>query len=278
MMKYPYLLLFFFLSFFSASSQEMTDSLKKVHIVMNNGEEYTGKIIHQDGQAIILKTENGEMNLITIRIRSITPITYQGIFSYENPHKTRYFFGPTAIPLKKGKGYYQNLMLTTNFVNVGLTENISVGGGFEFISTFSGNPIWFFTPKVGFELTKNLYAGGGIFMIGIADIGSGTLGYGVVTYGTSDQNISAGVGYGFVDGSLSEHPSIMFSGILRVGNNIAILTENYFFPNSIGENLSFGIHGLRILSHKSSFDIGGMVFPGLDGVPLIPYAGYVRVF
>ena len=40
-----------------------------------------------------------------------------------------------------------------------------------------------------------------------------------------------------------------------------------------------GVQGIRILSKKNSFDIGGMVIPEIfNEIPVIPYVGYVRIF
>ena len=255
-----------------------TDTLTQdqmVIIKMKNGDDYKGVLLKQGDGRILLKTVNGEMNLIASNIHSLENYDYEGEFEFANPHDTRYFFGPTGIPIKKGKGYYQNILVTTNFVNYGVTKNISIGGGFEFISTVLGSPIWFFTPKVGFDLSENIHVGGGFIMAGFADEGTATLGYGVFTLGQSETNLSIGVGYGLIDQELSDYPVIMISGTHRISKSIALLSENYVIPDSF----YFGIHGIRILSRKNSFDIGAIIIPEIGSViPALPYVGYVRVF
>ncbi|OUU01308.1 MAG: hypothetical protein CBB92_03435 [Flammeovirgaceae bacterium TMED32] len=255
-----------------------TDTLKQdqmVIIKMKNGDDYKGVLLKQGDGRILLKTVNGEMNLIASNIHSLENYDYEGRFEFANPHDTRYFFGPTGIPIKKGKGYYQNILVTTNFVNYGVTKNISIGGGLEFISTVLGSPIWFLTPKVGFDLSENIHLGGGFIMAGFADEGTATLGYGVFTLGQSETNLSIGAGYGLIDQELSDYPVMMISGTHRISKSIALLSENYVIPNSF----YFGIHGIRILSKKNSFDIGAIVIPEIGSViPALPYVGYVRVF
>lgn len=274
------LLCLFALPFSEAFSQ--TDSLKKVQTVvvkMKNGDEFTGQILKQDKETVVLKTVNGELNLIASNVKLIEQNNYYGQFKFANPHDTRYFFGPSGIPIKKGKGYFQNVLLTTNFVNFGVTENISIGGGFEFISTIIGYPIWFLTPKVGFDISENIHVGGGFIMAGVAAEGTATLAYGAFTLGNSESNLSLGVGYGLIGGEFSEYPAIMISGTRRVSNGLALLTENYIIPNGPGDPVYFGIHGLRILSKKNSFDIGGIFIPSIfEYIPALPYVGYVRVF
>jgi small nuclear ribonucleoprotein (snRNP)-like protein len=255
-----------------------TDTLRQdptVIIKMKNGDEYKGTLIKEDNNRMLLKTVNGEINLIASNISSIENYDYSGKFEFANPHDTRYFFGPTGIPIKKGKGYYQNILVTTNFFNYGLTKNISIGGGFEFISTIFGSPIWFLTPKVGFDISENIHVGGGFIMAGFAAEGTATLGYGVFTLGQSETNLSLGAGYGLIDRELSDYPAIMISGTHRISKSIAILSENYVIPNSF----YFGIHGIRILSKKNSFDIGAIVIPEIAAaIPALPYVGYIRVF
>tara|TARA_B110000046_G_scaffold165255_1_gene181418 strand:+ start:5292 stop:6020 length:729 start_codon:yes stop_codon:yes gene_type:complete len=242
---------------------------------MKNGDEYKGTLIKEDNNRMLLKTVNGEINLIASNVSSIENYDYSGKFEFANPHDTRYFFGPTGIPIKKGKGYYQNILVTTNFFNYGLTKNISIGGGFEFISTIFGSPIWFLTPKVGFDISENIHVGGGFIMAGFAAEGTATLGYGVFTLGQSETNLSLGAGYGLIDRELSDYPAIMISGTHRISKSIAILSENYVIPNSF----YFGIHGIRILSKKNSFDIGAIVIPEIAAaIPALPYVGYIRVF
>jgi len=269
------------LIFTSTNLFAQEDKVKKVQqviITMNNGDEFRGEIIKKDDKIITLKTVNGEINLIAANVKSIENYNYDGKFSFANPHDTRYFFGPSGIPIKKGKGYYQNIYVTTNFVNVGLTDNISVGGGFEFISTLViREPIWFLTPKVGFEVSENVHIGGGVLVAGIAADGFVSLGYGVVTLGSTETNLTVGGGYGIGNGELSEFPTIMISGTHRVSNGLALLSENYILPIN-GNTIYLGIQGVRLLSKKNSFDIGVVVSPEFGFITALPYVGYARAF
>lgn len=274
-----FLLLFLPTLISAQTKMDTIQQVQKVTITMQNGDAFTGTIIQEDENSILLATENGEMNLLRSRIKSMENNTYQGEFPFANPHDTRYFFGPSGIPIPKGKGYYQNVYVTLNFVNYGITDNFSIGGGFEFISTILGSPVWFLTPKLGFEVTEKLHAGGGLLMGGLAGEGVATLAYGVVTSGTSESNISLGAGYGLVDGDFSRYPAIMLAGTHRVSRTIALLTENYLIPGDINDSFYFGIHGIRIMTKKSSFDIGILFIPQIaDEIPALPYIGYVRVF
>ena len=264
-------------SFNNLFSQTESDTLKQEKIViikMKNGDEFKGTISKRDSEVIILKTLNGEINLIASNVSSLEGYDYEGKFKFANPHETKYFFGPSGIPTKKGKGYYQNILATTNFFNYGITKNISIDGGFEFISTVVGSPSWFLNPKAGFNLSENIHVAGGFITVGAAGAGTASFGYGVFTLGDSETNLSIGAGYGLLDGELSDYPAIMISGTHRINNSIALLSENYVIPNSF-----FGVHCIRILSKKNSFDIGAIVIPEIVRIlPALPYVGFVRVF
>jgi len=258
-------------------SQIFVDSInvvRKVTVKMNNGEEFVGDVIKQDDDILILNSKNGELKIKVIQIKKIEKYTYEGDFLFPSSHETRYFFGPSAIPLEKGKGYYQNVYVLGNFVNVGITDNFSLGGGLEFFSTVNGRPIYFLTPKVGFEVKENVHVGGGFLTAGMVGEGNVTMGYGVSTVGSSDKNASFGMGFGVADDDLGV--TFVFSGTTRVSNSIALLTENYVFKNSQNTNNSYiGIHGIRILGRKNAFDFGLLVLAGV--VPL-PYVAYSKSF
>lgn len=254
-----------------ASAQIEIDSLKvddEVVVKMKSGDEFNGKFVRLEGDNLVILTANGEFSLLKASVKSVAVSDYNGKYSFANPSDTRYFFGPSGIPLDKGKGYYQNVLLLFNFFNYGVTENFSIGGGFEFISTLVvGEPVWFVTPKVGFELGEKSHLGAGLFMIGFMGE-TGNIGYTVYTYGTSDSNVSGGLGLAFADGSTSA-PVFVLSGMQRIGRSVMILSENYVSEEYLG------INGLRIITRKTSFDIGAFT-SGFGGA--FPYAGMIVVF
>ncbi len=272
----------FLFSILNASAQ--TDSLllgQKVEVKMKNGETYNGTLLQQDEQTIILKTVNGSTSLIAANIKSIQKYTYTGKFRFSNPQDTRYFFAPSAIPLEKGEGYYQNIMVAANFVNYGITKNISIGGGFEFVSMITDEipPIWFFTPKAGFKISDKVHAGGGLLVLGVGLQDITTLAYAAGTYGSSESNLTLGIGYGFTDGRAMQSPTALLAGTHRVSNGISLLTENYISSNQFTGINYFGIHGVRFLGKKNAFDLGLLVVDSLiDYIPALPYVGYSRSF
>jgi hypothetical protein len=70
------------------------------------------------------------MEILESKIRKLeilkTDRFIKGQYWFENPNATRYLFGPTAIPLKKGEGYYQNTYIILQSFNIGVSNNFSI--------------------------------------------------------------------------------------------------------------------------------------------------------
>lgn len=268
--------LFIILSQFGVAQDTDTTSVQKIRVNLKNREVYVGSIISQNATHLKLKTVGGDVTVPNDQIQSIDYLE-DGVsskFRYPNPNETRYFFGPTAIPLEKGNGYYQNVLLSSNFVNFGVTPNFSIGGGLELVSLFLGEPVLFLTPKISFEAGENLYAGTGMLVVLPTGGGDFLLPYGVVTFGSTESNMSFSAGIPVIDGSADNGGLISVAGFHRLTTSFALLSENYILPFSGAELPYFGIQGIRIIGRKNSFDLGLI----LSNTTPLPYVSYVRKF
>ncbi len=111
-------------------------------VELNDGTTLIGKLIAETETDIELQLEDvGHLTINRDNIKSLAPLEVSGYVKkslwFKNPHATRHLFAPTAIPLKRGEGYYQNIYIVGNMFNVGMLDNLSVGGGFDFITMFS---------------------------------------------------------------------------------------------------------------------------------------------
>lgn len=107
----------------------------------------------------------------------------------ENPHATRYLFGPNGYGLRKGEGYYSNTWIFFNQLSYGFTDNFTVGAGV--IPLFclpaprrrSGSP-----PKFSIPVKKDVVnlGVGGLFatVLGGEDVGTFGIAYGQLTLGS----------------------------------------------------------------------------------------------
>ena len=231
-----------------------------------DGSEIYGYYRNANQRHININTENfGKISIAVDNIRDIEEVSEnrirQGHYWFENPNATRYLFSPSAIPLRNGEGYYQNSYLLINMFNVGATDHFSIGGGFELISTFTGNPTLFITPKLAGQVGENTYLGIGA-LAGIhtfsgeggTDISGLGICYGVATFGNRDNNFTAGLGFGFAEGSFQEQPFITLSGMTRFSRKLGFVSENWLIPT---DGYDYAIsYALRFMSEKITVDFG----------------------
>lgn len=155
--------------------------------------------------------------------------------SLYNPNSTRYLFAPSAIPLKKGEGYYQNVMIGLNSLNYGLTDYLSISAGLELFSSFSslftqGNfVLGFVNVKTGFQVTDKLHLGAGVLAGGafLQNGGRGAIGYGLATYGSPNSNITVGAGLGKIGEKWKNDPVITINGMHMINRKVGLVTENW---------------------------------------------------
>jgi hypothetical protein len=287
-------------------SREKISSLKlefgdeiRVFTLMD-GSIITGKIVNKTASVTVVETK--ELGVITLhesKIKQVremeeATITETGKIWFKNPNCTRYLFAPSAIPLKRGEGYYQNIMGAGNAVNFGLNDHVTIGGGLV-------GPLGaYINAKVGLKLGELVHVGGGaiigngFFPINGNNLGMG-LGFAVITIGNYDNNITIGSGYGFLNAGgqtdMMEKPLFVANGMARLGKKYALVTENWVV-NVQGDPFDRGFtsdshyetffsYAFRHMGQKSTLDAGFVNTPGLIAKGWyigIPYVGFVIRF
>ncbi len=232
---------------------------KKYSVTLKDGSVMQGTLVSENPEEIVLATENtGTLTIKKEKIKSMILLTSsnyrKGKVWFPNPDYSRYFISP-GIQIGKGEGYYQNIDLSVNTVSYGVTNFFSIGGGVELYSTLSGHPIFLVMPKFGFKVANSLWLGAGALYVnafeGIGNFGGAGIGYGTITFGNQDNNISGGVGWGWWNGKWSDKPIITVSGMTRLSRRIGLVTENWFVPD-----YSVFSYGVRFLGEKIAVDIG----------------------
>ncbi len=279
-----------------------------LQIILSDEKTLIGELVLQDSQSIGIITKNlGTVSILRANAKSITFIDpaqiKNGQYFFPNPHPTRYFFGPSAIPLKKGEKYFQNAYLLSNSIQIGLNDNLSIGGGVVIPFLF------YLTPKIGKKVAENIHVGGGLLVASsfIADLNVGlAVGYGSITLGSNENNITLNAGWGAAKENnfdpltgisqnswgAASRPMFTFSGMTRISKRCMLLTENWFVsarnyqydPNGKinGAQNTYNMifsGGIRIMGEKSSLDVG-ILSPMLTGNAGfgIPYLDYVIKF
>ncbi|MBK8443437.1 MAG: hypothetical protein IPL35_08480 [Sphingobacteriales bacterium] len=253
--------------FVSIKAQDTSTLRDSVTVVMmKDGSVYQGKIVSEKEDKIQLQTKTaGILDLLRSDIKTIEKrvLSKTGQVWFPNPNYTRYFFGPTAFCLQKGESYYQNTYLIINTFNYGITNYFTIGGGIELISLINGEPIFMLNPKLGFPLGGKWAAGGGVLYINSKIFSSERdfelnglgIGYGLLTYGSHEHNMSLGVGYGWVNDEIANQPILTVSGMTRVSKRLGLVSENWFLPIE-GSLKGLWGYGGRIMGENLTVDLG----------------------
>jgi opacity protein-like surface antigen len=238
-------------------------------ITTNDGGEHIGYIITDNGREIELMTEKkGKVFIPKYAIKSMVKLNTDnykdGVYLFSNPHASRYFYTPSAFALEKGDGYVQTIWFFYYQLQYGITDNFSLGVS----TTFLGNPVAI-TPKYTIKTKKENVN----FAIG-AQMGTTTwgfgfdntrpflgIGYGVMTVGSKENNVTFGGGYAFAtfEGESQDGVALALGGSQRVAKSISLMAEFWYGP------------GVRILrEQKNAWDFGFWVVGDDGGVLPIP--------
>ena len=266
-----------------------------VRIELKQGPPVEGILKHQNDKNISVELPG--TGLLTIpweSVQSVSRLEKADQNRWANPHPNRYFFGPSAIPLKKGDKYYQNAYFLLNSIQIGLNDHLSVGGGV--LIPFA----LFLTPKIGYQVAPKLHLGGGVLfatsLIRDLNFGVGAL-YGSMTYGTHEHNLTVNLGLGAVKentglGSsdytwkFANKPMMTLSGMTRISKRVMLMSENWLFNvtsvnyddgtgqfvNRVSNYEGIFSAGVRILGRKTAFDVGFLTPTGAQAA--IPYLAY----
>ena len=272
-------LLLFFVLFFSFVSnaqvaKQETDTLKYL-IVRNNGIEYVGQIISDDGRELLIMTQQlGKIYIPKSEVKSITLVDEatdyrageylgQGVFT------TRYQFTTNAFPIKKGENYAL-INLYGPEVHFGVLPNLSVG----IMATWIASPIALAlkytiptqNPKLNFGL-GTIMASSGYFN---QAKGYGGLHWGMATYGTRRSNATLSLGYGYFNSGFSftsqntyyqpgTYAAVQFQGAYSFP-----IPELLTYENEVGSFKTpiVGISGIAGVGKKASFIWDVMIIGG----------------
>lgn len=277
-----------------------TTAFKPVNatIFLKDGTQLRGMLLSESLVGVTIKTDNlGEIIVTRDKIERVDKLNdgfyRNGNYWFANPNSTRYFFAPSALPLKKGEGYYQNSYLFINSVSVGVTDHFTMGGGFVLNPAFRAWGVGFLTPKYTFRSKSNVTFAVGAIVIGAYFRDSfffggnretstflGGIGYGAATFGNKEQNGTIGLGWGFGNGNISSTPTITLSYMTRVARRVGLVTENWIIIPPAGDPAAILSGGVRFFGEKMSVDLA-LLAPaakGLNGFSAAPYVDFVVKF
>ena len=161
------------------------------------------------------------------------------------------------------------------FVQVGLTDRISVGAGTPILfGSGSEHPFWI-TPKVQVLSRPNTQAAVGVMHFFNVSDGNLGIAYGVVTHGSTDTAVTVGAGYAYTrtSGEVDGAAVGMVGGEHRVSRRVKLITENYIFNG--GGIASIGV---RFLGEHLAADLGLVVPLGAEEAIAFPMVNFLWQF
>ena len=281
--RFPFFLgiLFFFAFYTNPLLAQTADSTTIWQITMMDDNEFIGHILEETETIIEFKTAT--IGIITLRKDQIkrreklrSDGSTNGLLWAENRMAYRYFIRNSGYNLKKGEAVYQNAWILVNNLDVGLTDNFSIGLGTVPIFLFGGgtSPIWL-TPRLSIPVEADKVNLGVGALVGTTvgndfDNSSFGFGFGNVTLGDRNQNITLGVGYGFFDGEFADRPTFNVSGMLRTGKRSYLISENYIISAGNETIVALSLGG-RFTGKRIVLDYGGYFVPNLGTFAIAPW-------
>jgi hypothetical protein len=250
------------------------DTLKYL-IIRNNGVEYVGQILSDDGRELLISTQQlGKIYIPKSEVKSVTLVDEQtdfkeGEYLGQGVFTTRYQFTTNAFPIKKGENYAL-INLYGPEVHFGVLPNLSVG----IMATWIASPIALAlkysiptqNPKLNFGL-GTIMASSGYFN---QAKGYGGLHWGMATYGTRRSNATLSLGYGYFNAGFSftsqnsYYQPGTYAAVLNQGVYSFPIPEMLTYENKVGNFKSpiVGISGITAVGKKASFIWDVMIIGG----------------
>jgi hypothetical protein len=206
-----------------------------------------------------------------------TDALWQGNISYY-----RNIMTPTAMGLRKNEGNVRNTDILFTAATYGFSKHWSAEIGFDLTSvlTLSQPNLLYCMPQYHKQIGQKSYMAFGTYIgthsettrildpngflssekKGVTDM----VPYSTFTYGTTENNLTVGVGYRFMNGKLSQNPIVMVGGQYRLSRNWMLVGE------VMNQKLSSGLRdpdnpevlfpimnfGVRYLTRRYVFDFG----------------------
>ena len=250
----------------------------RCELVLRDGSRLFGIIVSQDESEIVFRTEAGAT--VTAKraeiasLKELTGLVVGGEFLPPDPNATRLFFAPTGRSLAKGQTYLGVYEFVMPFVQVGVTDRFSIGGGTPLVFGFneSDRPFWI-TPKLQVLNSSRTQIAVGTFHVFDTHRNVGGVGYVVGTHG--DTGASFTIGGGLAYGSEGSRSGLlMIGGERQVSRSLKLISENYVWKNGNGVASA----GVRFFGQRLSADLAIGIPIGADSFFAFPVLNFVYVF
>lgn len=247
--------------------------LHRVELI--DGQVLTGILRSRDAHGVMLEIGDGPR--IYLSRSTIAKVSTEAPAAERPLRPQSYFLAPSALLLKEGQGSFAQLELLLSEFSYGITDNLNFSIG-------SFLPFWFANAGEGFNMLAMVKGGGsinemlhlavgayGIFVPAALNPNIAVLGvgFGSVTLGTPDRNLSVSLGIPAAVSGEVEGIIFNLSGMIRVSRVVALTSEIWSFPTggSPFNAWAWG-SGTRLDLRPFSIDVGVVVMG--QGGALVP--------
>lgn len=255
------------------------DPVVTYELRLRDGSRAFGRIASETETEVVFETVSGVMlraeRAQIVTLRQVEGELRDGEFLPADPNATRLFFGPTGRSLPKGQVYLGVYQFVMPFVQVGVTDHFSIGGGTPLVFGFDDDgfdrPYWV-TPKLQVYNGRKAQVAVGAFQ-GFGGGGSAGIAYGVVTTGSASASLTGGVGMAYSDTG-DRAAVVMVGGDRQVRRNMKFVTENYLWKSGHGVVSA----GVRFFGERLSADLALTMPVGYDTRFVMPVVNFVYLF
>lgn len=245
---------------------EETSNKPKTEIVVHTktGEVYKGYFISQNKDFLEIETESvGILKIPTQRIENIETVDennqgeYEKRESLEHVNPVRYMVGTSAFNYEKGGNYLRNNPMT---YHRGITDNFSIGVGTSLWAFVLRAPNIYVNPQFTTQLGKNVH-----YKIGLDAFAGTTFDAGGaaaaflntgITIGEPDLNLTGTVYWGALSDFARLNPFYSLAGMARISKKLMVVSEGFYVPTQIGDNVNVLFYGGRYITESASYDLG----------------------
>ncbi|MDT8412143.1 MAG: hypothetical protein RQ875_06775 [Vicingaceae bacterium] len=232
----------------------------KTHVIVkNDGSEYTGVILEDNGREILINTKSlGKVYIPKHEIKSIKKVDKNKLLEEElygeEFFSTRYFLTTNGLSQKKGE-HYSLLTLFGPEIQFAVADNLTIGG----LTSWLGIPI-ILSLKYSFKVSDNIHFGTGVLGGSLSWVdfsATGVLPYGSLTFGNNANNFTISGGYLSLQNSSDTYqtPLYSFAAMFKVGQRTAFILDSYGFSEST-HNFLIIMPGVRIGNNDKAFQFG----------------------
>ena len=259
-----------------AAAAQAAGEIEMYELVLKDGSRLYGRIERETPQDVVFTTHSGasittsRQEIVSLKV--VKGRLEAGEFVRADAHRSRLFFAPTGRSLEKGQVSIGVFEFIAPFVQVGITDDFSIGGGTPLVFGIEDfdRPFWV-TPKYRVLNSEKVQASVGVLHVFDTSAGdSAGIAYGVGTFGSSDNAITAGAGAAYAGDDRGG--IVMLGGERRVHRNLKVITENYIWKS--GGGIVSG--GVRFLGERLSADLALAMWIGEPYA--FPVVNFVYVF